>query len=84
MIDLLTTIAVVLLACSNIMTCCKVSEQEKRIKQLEVFRDTLLESIEEKHKSYELCGMCASKEDCPAAFTGVAYPCEHVRMEERP
>ena len=33
MVNFLTTIAVVLLAYSNLMTCCKISKQEKRIKQ---------------------------------------------------
>ena len=37
---------------------------------------------EELRRSYELCSMCKDRNECPAAFTGVAYPCEHVRMEE--
>lgn len=70
MVDFLTTIAVVLLACSNIMTCCKVSEQEKRIKQLEKF-NSYLHSSNEEHR----CNYCEDRDNCPAYMTGVLFPC---------
>ena len=45
---------------------------EKRIKLLE---KTIIET------EYR-CPECESREHCPAAFTGVAYPCEHFEKED--
>ena len=28
------------------------------------------------------CGRCEEKGECPAAHTGVAYPCPHFREEQ--
>lgn len=28
------------------------------------------------------CSECADRETCPAAYTGVCYPCEHFRKED--
>ena len=45
---------------------------ERRIKLLEHI------IINEEHR----CWKCTKQENCPAAFTGVAYPCEHFEKED--
>ena len=70
MIDLLITTAVVLLATSNMMTCYKVSKQEKRIQQLEKF-NSYLHSSNEEHR----CNYCEDRDNCPAYMSGVLFPC---------
>lgn len=65
----LTALAMVLLAISVLMHENRIRKAENQLKQWELPEDR--------------CRECADRESCPAAFTGVIYPCEHFRKEDK-
>lgn len=60
----------------NWRTMQDVARHEKAILELRV-RLALRQEPEESR-----CRICEERRTCPAAFTGVAYPCQHFSNEE--
>ena len=72
MVNTLIAAATVLLAIVALMLSKQTSKMEKRIKVLEkLWIDT----------EYR-CPECNLREECPAAYSGVAYPCEYFAKEK--
>lgn len=70
--NVLTALAVVLLALS-------VMGYDRRIRKLEKHMKDLLDLL----GVVELrCPECADRKECPTAGTGVCFPCEHFRKED--
>lgn len=68
----LTAASTILLATIVLRLIGKIYDLETRIKILEKI------AIETEYR----CPKCNIKDQCPAAFTGVAYPCEHFEKED--
>ena len=72
MSNVLTALAVILIAINQISLIKQQNKQNKRIDQLiELLCITEYRCIE-----------CAERMSCPAANTGVSFPCEHFRKED--
>lgn len=69
--NVLTALAVVLLYLSVIGYDRRIRKLEKRVNELV----DLLCIVEYR------CPDCADQKECPAANTGVSFPCEHFRKE---
>lgn len=66
--NVLTALAVILAAVAILMHDGRLVKLEKQIKELDI-------------PEYR-CQRCTDRESCPAAGTGVYYPCEHFKEED--
>lgn len=69
MVNVLTTLAVVMAVVCILIHDSRLTKLEKQIKDLDI-------------KEYR-CAICAELKSCPAAGTGVCYPCEHFKEENK-